>query len=281
MKLIADAGSTKIEWVVIDPVTHEATSFTAQGLNPLLTAPDSLEAELRTRVAGLKHLLPSVTECHYYGAGCIADIIPHVTSALKAATGCSEVTVDSDLLGSARALFPDGCGIACILGTGSNSCIIDSGRITDHIPPLGFILGDEGSGATLGKRFIADMLKRRLPAGLWNEWCANTGLDYAATVHRIYRSPAPNTFLAAQTYFIAEHLDQPEIEQMVREELQLFLRRNVLPYHGSESLPLRFTGSIADVFAPQLREAAASCGLAIDCIISKPINGLIQYHIIH
>nr|MDE5800149.1 hypothetical protein [Paramuribaculum sp.] len=230
MKLIADAGSTKIEWAVIADSGQNPLIFTTPGLNPALVAADSVADEFALRLSLDLTDNGRIDRCYYYGAGCLPHIIPNVERALGSLLPGTEVHAYSDLLGAARSVFPTGSGIACILGTGSNSAVIADGELTDNIPPLGYILGDEGSGSALGKRLIGDMLKRLLPSCLWDEWQAATGCDYAGLVQAVYRRPEANKFLASQTRFIREHIDVPGMRAMVVEEFGRFLDRNVLRY---------------------------------------------------
>ena len=281
MKLIADAGSTKIEWAVIADSGQNPLIFTTPGLNPALVAADSVADEFALRLSLDLTDNGRIDRCYYYGAGCLPHIIPNVERALGSLLPGTEVHAYSDLLGAARSVFPTGSGIACILGTGSNSAVIADGELTDNIPPLGYILGDEGSGSALGKRLIGDMLKRLLPSCLWDEWQAATGCDYAGLVQAVYRRPEANKFLASQTRFIREHIDVPGMRAMVVEEFGRFLDRNVLRYPHARHLPIGFVGSLAEVFRAELEAAATDRGLRIDKIITRPLQGLIEYHTTH
>lgn len=281
MKLIADAGSTKIHWVIVDADRGCIHRFHTKGLNPALTAPENLYSEMEMRLDENLKVAHHIDEIHYYGAGCTPAVIPEVARALTMVTGCSRVQVASDLLGAARALFPSGRGIACILGTGSNSCLIDSGTIIDNVPPLGYILGDEGSGASLGRRLFNYMLKRRFPASILEQWTAETGIDYAGVIEYVYRGEKPNVFLAHQTHFIADNLHVPEIYEMVTEEMCAFIRRNILVYPDARHEKVRFTGSVAQVFEAAIRDAAKRCGIIVDTVNADPTQGLINYHLTH
>lgn len=281
MKLIADAGSTKIEWAVIPDHGRDTIIFSTPGLNPALVAAESLAGEFADRLGNHLVGMDGIEECYYYGAGCLPHIIPSVEKALGSLLPGAQVCACSDLLGAARSIFPSGSGVACILGTGSNSAVIADGELIDNIPPLGYILGDEGSGAALGKRLIGDMLKRLLPSYLWDEWQKVNGCDYAGLVEAVYRRPEANKFLASQTRFIHEHIDVPEVRAMVVEEFGRFIDRNVLRYPGASSLPLGFVGSLAEVFRAELVAAAAERGLTIAKIVTRPLQGLIEYHTTH
>lgn len=276
MILIADAGSTKIHWVILESDRRE-THFSTPGLNPVLLEPEQIRERFEAE------LLPNLTahrlsEIHYYGAGCTPQIAPIVAGILSRLLDCTNIEVASDMLGAARALCRHSRGIACILGTGSNSCLFDGSRIVDAVGALGYILGDEGSGAVIGRRFLSDALKRMLPADLTDEFFAETGLTAAQAIEHVYRQPAPNRFLASLMPFVRAHIDHPEVESLVVDELTSFLRRNVAHYSDADSLPVNFTGSIAVHFRPQLEKALNDCNLRLGRILPDPIDGLIDYH---
>ena len=190
-----------------------------------------------------------------------------------------EVTVMTDMLGAARALCGHEPGIVCILGTGANSCRYDGETIVSNVPPLGYILGDEGSGAVLGKHFIADLLKGLLPESVVRDFGETYPEITTATVlERVYKESQPSRFLASLAPFIRKHIDVPQVRSIVLECFRSFLRRNVMLYDGWEITPVHFVGSIAHNFHAVLKEAAEAEGIHLGQILSAPMEGLIRYH---
>ena len=278
--LIADSGATKADWALLEGGAATRRIAT-QGLHPLHLSPADMEGILATE------LLPRlgsdagrIDVVYFYGAG----VLPHTAEAihqmlfrLLAADRIMAVQAFSDLTGAARALCGRQPGIACILGTGSNSCQYDGRNILVHVPPLGFILGDEGSGASLGKRLVADALKGRLPAGLKDELLDGLGMTEADVIDRVYRRPQPARFLASLAPFLRERLEVPAVHALVKQEFTAFLSRNVMAY-DYRRLAMHCTGSVAYHFAPVLREAAGEAGIAIGAIAASPMEGLIGFH---
>ena len=190
----------------------------------------------------------------------------------------SEVTAESDLLGAARALCQHQEGVACILGTGANSCLYDGQQIVKNTPALGYILGDEGSGAVLGIRFLNALYKGALPDSLRREFETQMGLSMSDVINRVYRQPLANRWLASLSTFIHSHVDLPEVSAMVTENFRCFIRRNVLPY-GRKDLPLNAVGSIAWHYRDQLQEAAEVEDFTLGTVVQSPMDGLISYHL--
>ncbi len=276
MIVVADAGSTKTDWALIHDL-RPTEIITSPGINPLLTDRATL---FRTFAETLRPILGSTVpiSIHYYGAGCIPEIIPDVQYAISEATGCQSVSVASDLLGAARALCGDTPGIACILGTGSNSCLYDGSRIIDAVPAMGFILGDEGSGASIGRRFLSDIFKRQLAPDITDLFTREQQISVASAIDRVYRQPAPNRFLASLLPFISSHISHPQLDALLTDEFVRFLKRNVAGYTADQQLPVNFTGSIALHFRPQLEKALSICGMRLGTLLQAPIEGLIAYH---
>lgn len=276
--LIADAGSTKVEWLVIDSEGKEYPSVTTDGINALLCSHEDLLRAVREASS----LLPAdlhIEEIHYYGAGCATPLIcDKMKSALHAVWPDSDIFVDSDLLGAARSLFGKSKGIACILGTGSNSCLYDGKGIARQIPSLGYILGDEGSGAALGKRLVGDAFKLQFPENIREKFLAQYKLTLPGILDAVYREPAPNKFLASLVPFISENLLNPYIYSMVLAELTEFVKRNIAMYPGAHSIEIGVTGSIAYHFQRVLKEAIASQGYRVSKISETPMAGLVAYH---
>ena len=175
--------------------------------------------------------------------------------------------------GGARAF---GCdeGIACILGTGANSCVYDGNEITANVPPLGYILGDEGSGAVLGRMFINALFKCGLSAELRDEFLCETGLTLADIINKVYREPMANRFLASTSLFIHNHLDNNDLRTLVVDNFKAFFRRNVSLY-GRRDLPVGAVGSIAFYYKTELLEAARSEGFEVVKVIKSPMDGLV------
>ncbi len=278
MILIADCGSTKIDWCLINGKEKVAQIFTT-GMNALLMT----EAEMTERIK--TELLPhirgyKVTEVYYYGAGIISDEIKsQVINAIKANIPTAEkVEVDSDLLAAARALCGHKPGIACILGTGSNSCYYDGEKVVDNVSPLGYILGDEGSGAVLGKLLVGDVLKKQLPEHLCEKFLKEYDLDRTKIITAVYRQPAANRFLAQFAPFLEHNIHEPSIRAIVFRSFTDFFVRNVESYPNYKDLPCNFVGSIALLEKDVLKEAAAARGITIGNIIQDPMEGLIVYH---
>ena len=187
------------------------------------------------------------------------------------------IEAHSDLLGSARALCGHNYGIASILGTGANSCLYDGTSIVMNTPAMGYILGDEGSGASLGKRLLHDLYKGVLSEKVKASFEAETGLVMPEIINKVYRQPLPNRFLASLSTFIHTHLDVPEMRQLVIDTFVDFFRFNIAPYQRPD-LPVSFVGSIAYFFESELREAAESQGFTLGTILRSPIEGLIRFH---
>lgn len=277
-KLIADAGSTKVEWALLKNDGVIASSFTTDGINALLASQEVIDQAFTDIEARLPHDI-SIDEVHYYGAGCATPQICEVIhNSLAKAFRNADIHVSSDLLGAARSLFGKKKGIACILGTGSNSCLYDGESIVEQIPSLGYVLGDEGSGAALGKRLLSDAFKNQLPDSIRDKFLKDYGMSLSGILDKIYRNPSPNKFLASLVPFLSDNLWNPYIYSLVLKELTIFVQRNVAMYKGAHSLDVSFTGSIAFHFAKILREAAESQGYRVTSISETPMEGLIQFH---
>lgn len=278
MILIADCGSTKIDWCIVNNGKVEKQVFT-MGMNAIMLT----EEEMRSRIAD--ELMPeisgySIEAVHFYGAGCISpEVCANVARAISAnIPGAKSVNVHTDLLAAARALCGHSEGIACILGTGSNSCYYDGSEIRDNVSPLGYILGDEGSGAVLGKLLVGDVLKSQLPKDLCDKFLAEYDLDRLTIIRRVYKEPQGNRFLASVTPFLLANIERPEIHSLVLNSFKAFFVRNIQQYPGYRSLSVNFIGSIAYYYRDVLAEAAEACGCRIGTIIKSPMQGLIQYH---
>lgn len=275
MILIADSGSTKTDWCLVEN-GENILRFQTRGTNPFFQTEEEILEEIETGLLpGLKGVEPS--SVHFYGAGCA---FPEKNEIIRRAVSRHlpvPVEVGSDLLAAARALCGDCPGIACILGTGSNSCQYDGKEIVKNVSPLGFILGDEGSGAVLGKLLIGDVLKDQLPPALKELFLSQYGLTPALIMDRVYRQPFPNRFLAGFSPFILEHLDEPAVWELVTRSFLAFFTRNVKQYDYFD-LPVHLAGSVAWHYQTVLKEIAFDLGIRLGTIIQSPMEGLIRYH---
>jgi N-acetylglucosamine kinase-like BadF-type ATPase len=272
MVLIADSGSTKCEWALCEDNFHKI--FKTKGLNPFFNTSQEIENEIKI------HLLPKIKNARidkifFYGAGCRPERMFVVKDALQNIFGNANIETDSDLQGAALALFGNGKGIACILGTGSNSCLYDGGKVVDNVSPLGFILGDEGSGAVLGRRFLSDCLKNQLPEKIQKQFFAKYKISVAQIIENVYRQPNPNRYLAQFCPFLKANLAQSAIYNLVFDSFVDFFTRNVFQYTDYKQYTVSFCGSVACHFADVLEVAALEMGLNFGKIIQSPIEELV------
>ena len=246
MILIADCGSTKIDWCALKNGKLEKQIFT-MGMNAVMLS----EEEIRERIAAelipeLGNFAEQISAVFFYGAGCISEeVCSNVAHAIKANISSAEtVEVYTDLLAAARSLCGHEPGIACIMGTGSNSCLYDGQAIVQNVSPLGYVLGDEGSGAVLGKLFLGDVLKKQLPAEVCDRFLSEYDLDLLTIIRRVYKEPFANRFLASVTPFLSKNINVSEIHELVYNAFRAFFRRNIRQYTQYESHNVNFIGSI-------------------------------------
>ncbi len=276
MTLIADCGSTKTDWVLCNGGNIIARART-QGLNPTHQESDEIYEILS---AELPDEITSVTpdNIYFYGAGCAYDIANNrMRKALEGIFATRQIEINSDLLAAARALCKHEEGIACILGTGSNSCLFDGEKIVENTPSLGYILGDEGSGAHLGRQLLSDCLKHQLPQSLREKFFKQYNLDIATILEKTYHSSLPNRWLAGFTPFLSENKNVPEIKMMLKYCFTQFFQRNTMVYRRSW-LPIHIIGNVGLNFSDEIRETAESLGLSVGNIEASPMEGLIEYH---
>lgn len=274
MILIVDAGSTKTSWCMADGDRSDV--MRSSGINAATMSRDRMTdivmTELMPWLAG-RH----VEAVYYYGAGVVGDVQRKSVTEVLAPVMAAYVTVESDMLGAARSILGHDAGIACILGTGSNTCCYDGIKIVDNVPSLGYILGDEGSGASLGRRFAGDLFKRLLPSEAWTVWRERVGLDMAGVIDRVYRQPGANTFMGSLVPMIHDLMHISEVADMVEDEFERFFTRNVERY-DTECRRLGFVGSIAIHFGEVLRRVAIRHGYTIKAVSADPMDGLVRYH---
>lgn len=280
--IIVDSGSTKSDWLFLRGDCCLAQIRLA-GMNPHFTSPTEMQSEIERGVP--EHLrLRAWTHLCFYGSGCTPGTIQSMTDTLRSSFNIRHLSVESDLVGAARALWGTGPGIACILGTGSATGFYDGTTITHRSPSLGYILGDEGSGAHLGKLLVNAVLKHQVPPQI--EQCfdqyvraiisVKEGLE-PAIIDRVYHAPFPNRFLARLSPFLKEHISEEWARDLTLQAFRLFLAHNVRPLGAAPSVG--FVGSIAHCYQDILLQAASLEGMTISQIIQSPLAGLKQYHV--
>lgn len=282
MILIADSGSTKTDWRIFEE-GRKVVECKTQGINPYQQSSEDilniLQSELVSRINHVFDVTSHISSIFFYGSGCRNEKVPVIMDLLRQVfQNVDVIEVGSDLLGTARALCWNNEGIACILGTGANSCLYDGEKIIRNTPPLGYILGDEGSGAILGRNFVNALFKGLLSVGLRSEFTKHTGLTIDDVMNRVYSTSLPNRFLASLSPFIHEHLDDKAVRAMVQDSFRMFIRRNIVPYDRPE-LPINFVGSVAFHYKPLLEEAVKDEGYNIGVVERSPMEGLTKYHI--
>jgi len=274
--LIADSGSTKTDWALV-PVKGSQTLIQTQGINPFHQDEAAIACILHDE------LLPQLTTdevglVYFYGSGVRPELVGKMVTLLgEAFPAATQIEAHSDMLGAARALCGHNEGIACILGTGANSCLFDGTEILMNTPPLGYILGDEGSGAVLGARFLNALYKGRLPQSICHDFEVSQGLTMAQVISKVYRQPMANRFLASLSLFIHQYINIKEVHQLIVDNFSDFLRRNVAPYQHPH-LPISALGSIAYYYRDQLVEAIIKEGYTQGLIVRSPLQQLIAYH---
>lgn len=274
MILIADSGSTKTDWMI----EGRTQPIHTPGINPFFQTKEDITKQIADTLLPQLKSVNEVTAIYFYGAGCTPQKSEIVKSAIKSHfPQLQKLEVGSDLLGAARSLCGKNPGIACILGTGSNSCEYNGQQITANISPLGFILGDEGSGASLSKHFVGDCLKQQLPADICKGFLQEYNLTPAEIIEKVYRQPFPNRFLASFTPYIYKHRHRPEIQSLLQSCFTDFFRRNVMQYNYTEN-KVHFTGSIAWYFQEEIKTAAQGLNIRTGKFIQSPIKGLTEYH---
>ena len=274
--MIADSGSTKTAWRLID-AEGNVQSVQTDGINPFYQESSEIVATLRESL--LPYLNGRINEVHFYGAGCANEgKCAIVKGALLEVFPGSEVEVASDLVGAARAVCGHESGIACILGTGSNSCYFDGEEIKLNVSPLGLILGDEGSGGVIGRKLISDYLKEMMPGYLRERFNNTYRIVPAEVMERVYRKPYPNRYLAQFTRFLSENIAEPYCSHLVEESFREFVLRNLIHYPDYKNYPVNFAGSVAYHFTEQLEKVLKEEGLNLGRIVRDPIEALIDYH---
>lgn len=262
---------------MILPSGQMASLYTS-GVNPFFRTTESIYEELLIEL--LPHIAATVDNIYFYGSGILneekADV---VRLALHKLFPGSKIELFSDVVAASRSLFGNSAGIACILGTGSNACLYDGQKVVGGISPLGFILGDEGSGAVLGKKLLGDFFKEVMPEPLRKKFAQKYQLTRGEVLQRVYKTERPNFYLASFAPFLSEELSSNYVQQLVRSSLVEFFERNVTKISGYESHPIGFVGSIGFHFKEIVEEICESYHLPCQAILQEPMEELVKYHL--
>ena len=297
MILIADSGSTKTDWMLLhtaNPLLKKEViaTFQTQGITPIHQSAGDIrqiiERELLPQLSSFPraklismgitdHGLLENISIFFYGSGCTPAHVPMMVQLFNEEMSPKTIEVHSDLMAAARALCQHEAGIACILGTGANSCLYDGEKIVQNTPALGYILGDEGSGAVLGRLFLNAIFKNPVFADIRDEFLKTNKLTQADIIRKVYREPMANRYLASLAPFIHDHLSVPVVRDLVVDNFCNFFRRNLRPYRRQD-LPVHFVGSMAHHFSKELAEAAQQENFIMGNILKSPIDGLLLYH---
>lgn len=276
MIVIADSGSSKTDWLFIDQKNE--TTLQTPGINPFFQSSTQIADKLQDLINDkLKFQAESI---FFYGAGCLKGKTDKtVIEALKKIFLNAEIYVEDDMLGAARSLLGKEKGIACILGTGANSCLYNGSEITDKVPTLGFILGDEGSGAHLGKLFLNDYFKRAIPEEIKIKAELELKLEMPEVLAAVYKKEYPSRYLAGFSKFLSENKTHHYTQSLIKRSFSEFFGRNIKRYSNYKNLEVNFIGSIAYYYSDLLKEVALKHEITIGKIIKKPIDGLKDYHL--
>lgn len=279
MIIIADSGSTKCDWIVINERGDVVNTPATMGFNPYFHS----EAVIATAVKqneDLSKYAEEVTHIYYYGAGCSSkELNGVVRRALKLIFEEAEIVVDHDLLGAAYATYDGSPGISCILGTGSNSCYFDGCNIREEVPALGYILGDEGSGSYFGKKLLSGYLYKQLPEQVLVDFKERYEVNMKEIVDNVYTKPNANVYLASFVRFISNYKSEPYFQEMLHNGMKEFLKTHVMCFPEHKEVKTHFVGSVAFYFNDAIESAAHELGIKVGNIVRKPIDNMVKFHL--
>jgi len=278
MVLIVDSGSTKSDWVLLKGA-NDRELFKTMGFNPYFHNETIISNAIKQN-EDLFRYTDQIEQVFYYGAGASnEDLKSIVRRALKKVFTKAEVMVDHDLVACAYATYTGVPAISCILGTGSNSCHFDGETVTEEVPALAYILGDEGSGSYFGKKLLSAFLYKHLPKAISDDLEKKFVLNKDVIMENVYMMPHANVYLASFMRFIAEHKEDPWVDETVYMGLNEFIRVHVCCFKDHQEVPVHFIGSVGYFFRDQLERAAKEYGITLGTVTRKPIDGLVDYHL--
>ena len=277
MILVADSGSTKCDWVLAS--SDKKVKFQTVGLNPFFLSPKEIGSILNESLPPTQENISSV---FFYGAGCSSSVYNSIVQeGIRAVLPNSHIQINHDLKGAAVATYQGRPSIACILGTGSNSCYFDGSQIHEKRPALGYILGDEGSGTYYGKILLKLFLYNDLPTDLQENFQSEYGLNKEIIFENVYQKPKANKYLASFAKFLSTYKTHPWVKEQVSEGMRDFMQTHILCFPEYNSVLAHFVGSIAFNFSEILRKEAKELNIEVGTILQKPINGLVEYHLVN
>lgn len=276
VKLIADSGATKAEWCLLN--NGKTKKIHTQGISPYFLSSEQivelLTNELKTKLKNIE-----IDEIFYYGTGCAnPDNAKLIRNAIRKVFPGSKTEVTHDLLAAARSCCGRDKGMVANLGTGSFCCYFDGKRIVKETPGIGYVLGDEGSGAYLGKKVIQYYLYNTFDEDLRARFDFKYLTNRAEILENVYRKPLPNRYLASYAMFLAENRGHYMIENIIEDGLNDFFFTHLCKYRETWKYPVNFAGSVAYGFRDVLQELCNSYEFELGKILKKPMNGLIAYH---
>lgn len=276
MIVIADSGSTKTNWCFLQKDKVQLLKDT-EGFNPYYVNTEQIKNSLELHFTDAD-LNNSVTEIHFYGSGCFPEMVPVVSNALTKIFKNASVSIELDLLAAARALLKSEPGFAAILGTGTNSCLYDGEKIIQNIDSLGFILGDEGSATSIGKRLLADYIRGYMPADMENLFSKEYQLTKDQIFRKVYGTQHANRFCGGLSLFVHKYIEYTYMSELVESCFRLFFSNLVSQYKNYQQHSFNCIGSIGFVFADQLKKVAMDFNMLPGTIVRSPLEGLISYH---
>ena len=280
MIIIVESGSTKADWILLDGHGREMKRWSIMGFNPYFHSSATV-AQVLNNHPEIPSYATNVEQVWFYGAGCSSEKLNSVIqNGLSSVFKRADIHVDHDLKAAAFATYNGEPHIACILGTGSNSCFFDGQNIREEVPALAYVLGDEGSASYIGKRLVADFIYKRMPSNLLEAFLAQYKTDKEEIFHHVYHQPHANVYLASFSRFAGDHADDPYIQGIVREGFMKFIEIHVCCFEeGKKGAPVNFVGSVAKAFEGLLKESCDSLGVTYGRTQAKPVNRLVEYHL--
>lgn len=278
MMLIAESGSTKTDWVLVRSDSSQE-QFHTMGFNPFFHNEATVEKGIREN-DGLYKLATEITHVYFYGAGCSSqDLNAVIERGLGQVFSNASISVNHDLLACALATYDGEPGISCILGTGSNSCYFDGETLSEEVPALGYVLGDEGSGSYFGKKLLTDFMYNKLPDEIKEDLVTETGITKDIVLDNVYSKPNANVYLAGFMKFISKHSETDYVDAMITKGMEHFIQNHVCCYADHKSVKVHFIGSISHYFQEPLKKAANNMGISVGHILQKPIDRLVACHV--